>query len=133
MIKRWSVEDMSGFFLSRIFPSSGLLRGVRWFETDVSGLPIRPIVKGHIISSLPIEVYYARLMVQTVPKRRFQTTSHRVITQKTEELSSTAAESWISHFSVPVELCIVGYERYGAVIGRGSGCSQRRGQVSVTE
>jgi hypothetical protein len=26
----------------RILPSSGLLRGVRRFETDVSGLPISP-------------------------------------------------------------------------------------------
>ena len=26
--------------------SSGLLRGIRWFETDVSGLPIGSIFKG---------------------------------------------------------------------------------------
>ena len=32
--------------LNRILPSAGLLRGVRWFKTDVSGLPIRPIFKG---------------------------------------------------------------------------------------
>ena len=30
----------------RILPSSGLLRDVRWFETDVSGLPIGPNFKG---------------------------------------------------------------------------------------
>ena len=48
---------------------------------------------------------------QVVPKRRFKTTSHRLITLKTEELNSTAAEAddltwsvfccpqyaWISH------------------------------------
>jgi hypothetical protein len=32
-------------------------------------------------------------MEQVVPKHPFQTTSHRVITQKTEEFSSTAAEA----------------------------------------
>jgi hypothetical protein len=32
--------------LNWILPSSGLLRGVMWFETDVSGLPICPILKG---------------------------------------------------------------------------------------
>lgn len=26
--------------LKCIFPSRGLLRGVRWFDTDVSGLPV---------------------------------------------------------------------------------------------
>jgi hypothetical protein len=29
-----------------ILPPSGSLRSVRWFETDVSGLPIRPVLKG---------------------------------------------------------------------------------------
>jgi hypothetical protein len=29
-----------------IIRSSGLLRCVKWFETDVSGLPIDPIFKG---------------------------------------------------------------------------------------
>jgi hypothetical protein len=29
--------------------SSALLRGVRWFKTDVSGLPIYPIFKGQAI------------------------------------------------------------------------------------
>jgi hypothetical protein len=32
--------------LYRILPPSGLLRGVRWFETDVSGLPVGPIFNG---------------------------------------------------------------------------------------
>jgi hypothetical protein len=32
--------------LKRIIPSSGLLREVKWFKTDVSGLPIGPIFKG---------------------------------------------------------------------------------------
>ena len=31
---------------SGIFLSSGLLRGVQWFQKDVSGLPIGPIIKG---------------------------------------------------------------------------------------
>jgi hypothetical protein len=35
--------------LSSILPSSGLLRGVRWFETDVSGLPVGPIFKGQAV------------------------------------------------------------------------------------
>ena len=30
-------------------PSSGLLRGVRWSETDVSGLSIGPVFKGQAI------------------------------------------------------------------------------------
>jgi hypothetical protein len=28
---------------------SGLLRGVRWFETDVSGLPVGPIFKSQAV------------------------------------------------------------------------------------
>jgi hypothetical protein len=32
--------------------SSGLLRGVRWFETDVSALPIGPIFKGQAVKLL---------------------------------------------------------------------------------
>jgi hypothetical protein len=31
--------------LNLILPSSGLLRSVRWFETDVSGLPTEPTFK----------------------------------------------------------------------------------------
>jgi hypothetical protein len=33
--------------LNNVIPSSGLLRGVCWFKTDVSGLPISPNFKGH--------------------------------------------------------------------------------------
>jgi hypothetical protein len=33
-------------WLKWILPSSGLLRGVRWFETDVSGPPISTILRG---------------------------------------------------------------------------------------
>ena len=33
----------------RILPCSGLLRGVRLFETDVSGLPVVPTFKGQNI------------------------------------------------------------------------------------
>jgi hypothetical protein len=35
---------------------------LRSFETDVSGLPVGPIFKGEIISSLPIQMYCARSM-----------------------------------------------------------------------
>ena len=32
--------------LNRILPSFGLLRGVRWFGTDVSALPVGPTFSG---------------------------------------------------------------------------------------
>jgi hypothetical protein len=35
--------------LKLILPSSGLLRSVRWFNTDVSELPIGPILKGQAV------------------------------------------------------------------------------------
>ena len=35
--------------LNWILPSSGLLHGVRWFETDVSGLPIGPIFNAQAV------------------------------------------------------------------------------------
>jgi hypothetical protein len=44
-------REMTSYFTNTkhmwywIFPSSGLLRGVRWFETDVLGLPIGSIFK----------------------------------------------------------------------------------------
>jgi hypothetical protein len=43
--------------LNPSIPSSGLLRGLRWFETDVFGLPICPISRGHCprSSSLTLE------------------------------------------------------------------------------
>jgi hypothetical protein len=34
--------------LKSLLPSSGLLHGVRWFETDVSGLHIFPIFKSQV-------------------------------------------------------------------------------------
>ena len=39
-----------------ILPSCGLLRGVRWFETDVSRLPVCPIFKGQGASSVSNDV-----------------------------------------------------------------------------
>jgi hypothetical protein len=61
-----------------ILPSSRSLCGVRWFETDFSGLlwSFWSLKVGPIGS----------------PKSPFHATSRRVITQKTEEFSSTAAE-----------------------------------------
>ena len=38
--------------LNLIIPSSGLLRGVSWFKTDVSGLHIELIFKGQTVSTL---------------------------------------------------------------------------------
>jgi hypothetical protein len=35
--------------LNWILPSSGLIRGVRWFETDVSGLPVSSVLKGQAV------------------------------------------------------------------------------------
>jgi hypothetical protein len=52
--------------LKQILPSSGLLRGVRWFETDVSGIPV-----GH--------TFTRKLSYGLKPAFR------RVTTQKTEE------------------------------------------------
>ena len=34
--------------LKQHLPSSGLLHSVRWFDTDVLGLPISPILKGQM-------------------------------------------------------------------------------------
>ena len=39
--------------LDLILPSSGLLRGVRWFETDVSGLPTSLTFKGQSVDFKP--------------------------------------------------------------------------------
>ena len=63
---------------------------MRWFETDVSGLPIRPIFNGQAIQEYGFTLQDGTR--QVVPQRRFQTTSRGVITQKSEEFSSTAAE-----------------------------------------
>ena len=35
--------------LNRVLSSYGLLRGVRWFETDVLGPPVGPILKGQAV------------------------------------------------------------------------------------
>ena len=35
--------------VNRILPSSAFLRGIRWFQTNVSGLPIRPTFKGQAV------------------------------------------------------------------------------------
>jgi hypothetical protein len=71
---------------SGILPSSGLLSGVRWFETDVSGLFINHIFKGQAAQSLNKEPI-------GIPETSFQTTLRLVITQKREAFSSTAAEA----------------------------------------
>jgi hypothetical protein len=65
-----------------ILPSSGSLRGVRWFETDVSELPIGPNFKYQGVRMRPI----------CIAKSLFQNNLPRVTTQKTEKFSSTAAE-----------------------------------------
>jgi hypothetical protein len=38
-----------------LLPSSGLLRGVRWFDTDVSGLPVGPVFKAFFFDILTFE------------------------------------------------------------------------------
>ena len=57
--------------------SYGLLYGVRWFETDVSGLPIGHMFKGQVVQEEPW-----RWDQQVITKRRLETTSHRVRTQR---------------------------------------------------
>ena len=73
-----------------ILPSSGLLRGIRWPETDVSGLsvPSSKVKLPLLLDSLTLEDGNRKVVL----KRRFQTTLHRVITQKTEEFRSPATE-----------------------------------------
>jgi glycyl-tRNA synthetase alpha subunit len=65
--------------MEEILPHSSLVRDVRWCETDVSRLPVCPV----FLEDEP-----------DIPKRRFHITSHSVITHKTEEFSSTAAEAY---------------------------------------
>jgi hypothetical protein len=38
--------------LYEILVFSGLLRGITWFYTDVSRLPIGPIIKGKVLGKL---------------------------------------------------------------------------------
>ena len=65
--------------LKWIIPPSGLLRGVWWFQTDVSKLPIGPVFK----DSLTLEE-----RDKQNSQNMFQTTLRRVITQKTEEFKA---------------------------------------------
>jgi hypothetical protein len=46
IIKDKNADQLPKIHATRILPSSGLLRGVMWFKTDVSGLPIGTIFKG---------------------------------------------------------------------------------------
>ena len=64
----------------RILPSSGLLRGVRWLETDVSGLRLGPIFNDQ--NALLLGQFDPwRWDWLLVPKRLFLTTSCRAIIQ----------------------------------------------------
>jgi hypothetical protein len=45
LIAKYVTSAISSFLSYKILPSSGLLCGVRWFETDVSELSIGPIFK----------------------------------------------------------------------------------------
>jgi hypothetical protein len=47
------------------FLSSGLLRSIRWFKTDVLALPISPIFKGKAVQ----EVLEVLLLVQLDPRK----------------------------------------------------------------
>ena len=56
--------------LNKIRPSSGLLRGIWLFETDVSGLPVGPIFKDQAVHS------------------------RRVMTLKMEEIDFISVDIW---------------------------------------
>jgi hypothetical protein len=64
-----------------------LLRGVRWFETDVSGLPISSIFADQAINILATE--------DGTDNSETSVSNHltQIITQKTEEFSTTAAQA----------------------------------------
>jgi hypothetical protein len=83
--------------LNSILPSSEILRGVRWLKTDVSGLHIVPIFKGQVVHEKG-QLDPWRWDRQVVPKRRFQSTLRRVITQQTEEC--------VLHLTLLFKLCI---------------------------
>ena len=72
--------------LNWILQSSGLLRGVRWFETDVSWLPV-------LLGQLNLW----RWDRQVVPKRQLQTTLRHAIIQKTVSLTTlfTVASTFV--------------------------------------
>jgi hypothetical protein len=50
-----SLQNIFGYFgfarfkVKRFLPSSVLFLGERWFDTDVSGLPVGPIFKGQAV------------------------------------------------------------------------------------
>jgi hypothetical protein len=103
--KHWtSIKALSGLLhrdlneaqvSSPILPSSGSLRGVRWLDTDVSGLPIGPNFKGQDVLL--------------------------VVTKKKEEFSSTASETsdLAQDFKFLKELCqpsVTGFEIIHAVV-----------------
>jgi hypothetical protein len=79
-----------------ILPSSGLLRSVRWFKTNVSELPTGPILEGQAIQEEGPIGQFLPLKMEPIgsPKRWFRTSLRRVITQKTEKLRSIAAETY---------------------------------------
>ena len=57
---------------------------MRWFENDVSGLPIGNIFKGEAVE----EARPLKVEKQVVPKRRFQTFLRRVVTKNAEKFKS---------------------------------------------
>jgi hypothetical protein len=60
--------------LNWILQSSGLLRGVRAFETDVSGLPIGPIFMSEAVQEVAVQERLLDPLIwdrQVVPKRLF--------------------------------------------------------------
>jgi hypothetical protein len=77
----------------RVLPSSGLLRGVRWCESDVSEPPTSPIFRFKLPSFFLDSLTLSEKTDMQSRNVAFQTTSRRVITQKTEELSSTATKA----------------------------------------
>ena len=71
----------------RILPYSVLLRGERWFETDVSGLPISSILAGQAIHILATEDGIGN------SETSVSNNLTQITTQKTEEFSTTAAQA----------------------------------------
>ena len=76
-------------------PSYGLSRGVGWFDTDVSELPICFIFKGQAAQEEEEQIDRRRWDRQEVPKRRCQSTVRRVTTQKMQDVILTAAKALI--------------------------------------
>jgi hypothetical protein len=61
-------DSKKKFNSHNIFPSSGLLRGVRWSETDVSGLPIGPIFMGQVNN---FYLHYLQKVLTSLLRTRF--------------------------------------------------------------